>query len=1176
MRLYGYMIISLLAVATWVVTACSDDYAGSLSSNGVGRPIKVGSVYPSHEMQTRIAIDGGFVADDVMGVFVVDRDEDGGEGEVLLSGNRASNMKFTLQENGEWISPAQLYWDSKGRAADFYGYYPFVEQLNAVTDYSFSVESHQDAEASSLSAAGYEASDLLWAKVENVRPTVETVMLQYQHLMAGVTIRLEKGTGFTEKEWAQLDKTVLIQNTVQSGKVDLTKGEVSVSSGGSVKNIVPLVHNGEWRAVVFPQSVARGKTLVSVTIDGQNYALKKSETMTFLSGKMHTFTIAVDRKSASGQFTFTLADEAITPWLDDADLHEGIVRQYLVVEVKEAGTLEETIRKMGKDFEQIENLKVVGNINNRDLEFLGTQMTRLLNLNLQKIHILANEMGEGEGVLTLYGDKREWAQYWSLKHLVFPEQGVTEIGDKAFCFTNLCGPLTIPEGVQRIGEFAFFDCDFQSTLSLPSTLKRIEWSAFSFNHFIGELNLPEGIEYINPEGYHVFYGSDFSGNLNLPSSLRVLPYLSFPKLVGTLVIPQGITEIPSNECFRRTGFDAVVLPEGIVSIGGAAFGDSNIKGELVLPSTLTHLGGGAFEGTKISKVVFPDALRLMDDEGVFAGCSRLSGILELPKNVTRIPKRCFENCSMLSGIIISENTQVIDEEAFEMCENLKSIVCRAEEPPVVCENTFLGVPKDNFTVEVPKGCVEKYKQARGWSEFKRIAEHSNFVCRPATACALNNVHSEILVLNADAAWRVERKPDWCTLSKTSGKEKTELMVTFHSLPHGAGARSDSLLFAMETTDAKGNVSTVHTYCVLSQYDYEHEEDSYLTLQKASKGNNGGIDIVFAGDGYDGASIADGTYLDLVKYQTECFFAIEPYKSMRNYFNVYVTFPLSQEVGVNTMYTYVNNRFGTLQGQSELAMDPCTSKALITESDEVMDYVVVHTPMTVEKRQKGVVILVPNSTDYEGNTLMNWDGSALSICPPSDNPYPRDTRGVIQHEAGGHAFGKLGDENIIKNGFAPTKLKEEIEDVHLMGWYQNLATTGKLSQVPWADFIFDARYSDYVDVYEGGCGYTRGIYRPEANSCMNYGIPYYNTPSRLAIWKRIKENAGEPWSMEDFYAQDTFEWGETYLTRATRELVAGSGYAESNQHHVPQLVKFREVGDKVRSIRKNLKQKYLNK
>ena len=364
----------------------------------------------------------------------------------------------------------------------------------------------------------------------------------------------------------------------------------------------------------------------------------------------------------------------------------------------------------------------------------------------------------------------------------------------------------------------------------------------------------------------------------------------------------------------------------------------------------------------------------------------------------------------------------------------------------------------------------------------------------------------------------------------------------------------------------GNYTTT---CTVSQYDYTYDEDACMTLQTATKGR--GVDIVFAGDGWDGQSISDGSYLDLVKYQTECFFAIEPYKSMRQYFNVYVTFPLSQEKGVNTMYTYVNNRFGTLQGISSLlegSQIDVTSSQLIMETDELQQYVVDKTPVKEENLWRTLVIAVPNSTDYEGNTVFNNSGLAISICPPSEQPYPRDTRGSIQHEAGGHGFGKLGDEAITRNAFATISVKNDVEKKHQMGWYANLATTGKLSSVPWAEFIFDPAYSDYVDVFEGGYGFTRGIYRPEANSCMNYGIPYYNTPSRLAIYRRILDYAGESFSMSTFRAQDTFEWGATDITRSVQAMPEQQ-YVSGN-HHVPAVVNFRKMGVEVRKIREQLK------
>ena len=88
-----------------------------------------------------------------------------------------------------------------------------------------------------------------------------------------------------------------------------------------------------------------------------------------------------------------------------------------------------------------------------------------------------------------------------------------------------------------------------------------------------------------------------------------------------------------------------------------------------------------------------------------------------------------------------------------------------------------------------------------------------------------------------------------------------------------------------------------------------------------------------------------------------------------------------------------------------------------------------------------------------------------------------------------------------------------------GWYDNLSLTGKMHEVPWSHFIFNERYSDFVDIFEGGFMHNRGVFRSEYNSCMNNDIPYYNTISRESIVKRIKRYAGEEYSFEEFVAND---------------------------------------------------------
>lgn len=1138
--------LAYILVGGMMFSACSEDIATQTEIvEEKVMPINIASTYPV-AANTRATIDNGFVAGDAVGIFVVDYDSDGNPGTLALKGERAGNIRFNY-DGSKWTANYQLYWKNSSTPADFYGYYPYDMNLENTIDYEFSVSRRQDSDASTTSAAGYEASDLLRAKAEKVSPTSETINLQYKHLMAGVTVILEMGSGFVTDEWDNLEKTVQIENTILSGSVNLSTGTTTVSDDAKVMAITPLLYNNTWRAIVFPQTVAAGKPVASVTVDGQSYQLVKDAAITYQSGKMHKMTIKVNKSTTNGKYTFSLTADDVVAWIDDPMLHDGLVRQYIVVTLNEAGTLKEEIDKICDDYDKLSSLKIVGPMNRDDRSFIQDYLLNLRDVNMALVEMVDGRLGG-------------FRNHERLQHFVFPNKGIRIIEYGAFNWAPLLGNLVIPEGVEIIEGSAFMDCRMNGQLTLPSTLKRIENAAFAINNLTGELHLPEGIEYVDGGYYEVFQGCDFEGTLHLPQSLTAMPCLrGMSKLTGTIVVPPKVTEIGG---LFGIGCTQIQFHDGVTVIGGLE--DSQLSGELVLPPHTKKVMNVAFANTKISNIIFNDELQYIENSA-FSNCKYLTGTMQFAKNVTRIPSSCFEGCSAMTGVVLPKNVEVIDQYAFGYCYSLNSIVCENPEPPAIYDNSFFGVPKDNFTVEVPKGSVEKYRNAPGWSEFKRIAEYSNFVCRPMQANALNTAHTEQLVLNADGAWEVEKKPDWVTLSKTSGTGKTELTLTFKQMAHGNGDRSDSIIFKMPTENYR-------TFCVVSQYDYTQEEDSYITLQEHSKGR--GIDVVFIGDGYDGEDISNGNYLNLVKEQTEHFFDLEPYKSHRDYFNVYITFPLSQEKGVNTMKTYVNNHFGTLYGYDGTM---CTSNQLLTEVDEVRDYAVAHSPITKDNLGRSLIILVPNSDAYSGVTYFEWYGSPISICPASSRPYPQDTRGVIQHEAGGHGFGRLGDEEIVYSAWAPSGVRSEIEDKHRDGWYANLSTTSGLHSVPWADFVFDTRYSDYVDVYEGGFSYMRGIFRPEQNSCMNYGIPYYNAPSRLSIMRRIFDYAGVHFDMDYFYANDSKAWGASARTRtASGQSFSGSSYAGSNQHRIPSVIDSKKMGDKVRQIIANNKKKEIKK
>ncbi|MDE6085629.1 MAG: hypothetical protein K2G40_04425, partial [Muribaculaceae bacterium] len=456
-----------------------------------------------------------------------------------------------------------------------------------------------------------------------------------------------------------------------------------------------------------------------------------------------------------------------------------------------------------------------------------------------------------------------------------------------------------------------------------------------------------------------------------------------------------------------------------------------------------------------------------------------------------------------------ESSYEQDGGAFEGCYGLGKMVCKGSLPAYIQDGAFNGVAKDNFVVEVPESAVTQYQVAPGWCDFKRISAHHELVCRPSVACALSTEHKQTLVIDAEGDWEVASIPDWCELSQTSGSKKNEVTLTIKSGSQ-TEAREGDIVFMLKDKEY------THT-CHVTQYGYEYGEDEFLTLQKATKGNNGGINLVFLGDGYDAKEISEGTYLKDIKEGVEHFFGIEPYTTYRDYFNVYTSFPLSTESGVGSINTIRYNRFNTTY---------TGGVGLRCDYDDVFEYVLKGgTTVTTANLDQTLIIIIPNSTDYGGICQMWESGAAIAFCPKSDYGYPLDSRGVMQHEAGGHGFGKLGDEYIYHNAFIDAcdctccGHDGAIRAAKSLGWYDNLELTGKMHEVGWSHLIFDPRYSDVVDIFEGGYMHSRGVFRSEQNSCMNNDIPYYSTISRESIVKRIKRYAGEEYSFEDFVAND---------------------------------------------------------
>ena len=209
---------------------------------------------------------------------------------------------------------------------------------------------------------------------------------------------------------------------------------------------------------------------------------------------------------------------------------------------------------------------------------------------------------------------------------------VTSIGSGAFLYCDSLTSVTIPEGVTSIGSSAFQWCDSLTSVTIPDSVTSIGDYAF------------EGCTGLTS----IHYAGDMASWLektwhsNVMSSGRML-YIGGNKVEGELVIPNGITSIPSYAFAYQTGITSVTIPDGVTSIGSYAF--SGCAAEIIWGDapTITEIGGNAFAGYAGTSITIPDSVTSIGSYA-FSGCTSLTPIT-IPNGVTSIGDYAFSGCT---------------------------------------------------------------------------------------------------------------------------------------------------------------------------------------------------------------------------------------------------------------------------------------------------------------------------------------------------------------------------------------------------------------------------------------------------------------------------------------------------------------------------------------------------
>ena len=349
---------------------------------------------------------------------------------------------------------------------------------------------------------------------------------------------------------------------------------------------------------------------------------------------------------------------------------------------------------------------------------------------------------------------------------------------------------------------------------------------------------------------------------------------------------------------------------------------------------------------------------------------------------------------------------------------------------------------------------------------------------------------------------------------------------------------------------------------LSNIDgFDNPEDGVQVLQEATVGK--GTDIIIMGDGFAADQFGKGgKYERVMQKAYEDFFSVEPYKSLKGYFNVYYINAVSDENHDAEPYfdgwgaqngavngsasTVFNTQFTpgatTITGDNsaafEYAMQALRAKGGKGGTECKDEYEV-----SVRANQS-LIMVMTNVHCHAGTCNMVWTygsdyGNAYSVAYTAlGNNNDEQCRWTTIHEAGGHGFGKLADEY---EGYRYTSFNTstwyDLRNKHSYGVSRNINehwteeeaakwsgldwpyTTS--SNVYWSELLNDDLgyvASESLGIYQGANTLVHMFCRATPNSIMRNQFAddgrFFNAISRWAIWYRVMKLTGST-SAPDF-------------------------------------------------------------